>query len=264
MHDFKDARLDIIIGTMFSGKTTYLLSEISKLTQLNYKILYLNIDFDDRSDNFFSTHNPLFDKHFNFNNNVSMIKSKNLSNINILPYDIVMIDEAHFFDDLIEFTNSCLNQKKYVIVAGLQADFAGRKFGKILDLIPICTDIKRLHAYCAECAKNKYCRIAIYSKKIVNSEELTPDLRSTCADYNLAVDRHESATLWVDRHESATLWVDRASKEMRQIPDIGGADKYIPVCHEHYYDKIINNRSNDDILNSIDEFNKLLEENLEL
>jgi thymidine kinase len=219
MHDFKDARLDIIIGTMFSGKTTYLLSEISKLTQLNYKILYLNIDFDDRSDNFFSTHNPLFDKHFNFNNNVNMLKSKNLLNINILPYDIIMIDEAHFFNDLIEFTNSCLNQKKYVIVAGLQADFAGRKFGKILDLIPICTDIKRLHAYCAECAKNKYCRIAIYSKKIVNSEELT---------------------------------------------DIGGADKYIPVCHEHYNDKIINNRTNDDILNSIDKFHKLLEENLDL
>ncbi len=188
MHDFKDARLDIIIGTMFSGKTTYLLSEISKLSQLNYKILYLNIHFDDRSDNFFSTHNPLFDKHFNFNNNVSMLKSKNLSNINILPYDIIMIDESHFFDDLIEFTNSCLDQKKYVILAGLQADFAGRKFGKILDLIPICTDVKRLHAYCAECAKEKYCRIAIYSKKIVNSDELT---------------------------------------------DIGGADKYIPVCNEH-------------------------------
>jgi thymidine kinase len=253
MHDFKDARLDIIIGTMFSGKTTYLLSEISKLTQLNYKILYINIDFDDRSINYFSTHNPLFDKHFNFNNNVTMFKSKNLLKINILPYDIIMIDEAHFFDDLIEFTNSCLDQQKYIIVAGLQADFAGRKFGKILDLIPICTDIKRLHAYCAECAKDKYCRIAIYSKKIVNSDELTPDLRSACADYNLAVDRHESATLWVDR-----------ASEMRQIPDIGGADKYIPVCREHYCDKIINNRTNDDILNSIDEFNKLLEENLEL
>jgi len=219
MHDFKDARLDIIIGTMFSGKTTYLLSEISKLTQLNYKILYLNIDFDDRSDNFFSTHNPLFDKHFNFNNNVTMIKSKNLLNINILPYDIIMIDEAHFFNDLIEFTNSCLDHKKYVIVAGLQADFAGRKFGKILDLIPICTDIKRLHAYCAECAKKKYCRIAIYSKKILKSDELT---------------------------------------------DIGGADKYVPVCHEHYCDKIINNRTNDDILISIEVFNTILEENLEL
>lgn len=231
MHDFKDARLDIIIGTMFSGKTTYLLSEISKLTQLNYKILYLNIDFDDRSDNFFSTHNPLFDKHFNFNNNVIMLKSKNLLNINILPYDIIMIDEAHFFNDLIEFTNSCLDQKKYVIVAGLQADFAGRKFGKILDLIPICTDIKRLHAYCAECAKDKYCRIAIYSKKIVKSDELMP---GTCAE------------------------------EMRQIPDIGGADKYIPVCHEHYNDKKINNLNNSDILNSINEFHKLLEENLDL
>ena len=116
MHDFKDARLDIIIGTMFSGKTTYLLSEISKLTQLNYKILYINIDFDARSDNFFSTHNPLFDKHFDFNNNsikhinqiisdqdttelscneplqksgVTMLKSKELVKIDVISYDII-------------------------------------------------------------------------------------------------------------------------------------------------------------------------------
>ena len=48
MIDFKDGRLDIILGTMFSGKTTYLLSEIAKLAELNYKLLYINIDFDDR------------------------------------------------------------------------------------------------------------------------------------------------------------------------------------------------------------------------
>jgi len=118
MHDFKDARLDIIIGTMFSGKTTYLLSEISKLSQLNYKILYLNIDFDSRSENIFSTHNPIFDKHFNFNinNNITMIKTKELIKIDIIQYDIIMIDESHFFDDLIEFTNICLDYKKYVII----------------------------------------------------------------------------------------------------------------------------------------------------
>jgi len=198
MNDFKDGRLDIIIGTMFSGKTTYLLSEIAKLAELNYKILYINIDFDDRSTNVFSTHNPFFDNHVDFikkesiNKNVKMLKSRLLKDIEIESIDIIIIDEAHFFEDLVTFVNLCLEKRKYIIVGGLQADFAGRKFGKILDLIPICTDIKRLNAYCSECAKTKNCRIAIYSKKITKS---------------------------------------------RKNIDIGGSDKYIPVCREHYNDE---------------------------
>jgi thymidine kinase len=40
-----NGQLDIILGTMFSGKTTYLLSKMAKLAELNYSILYINIEF---------------------------------------------------------------------------------------------------------------------------------------------------------------------------------------------------------------------------
>ena len=189
--------LDIIIGTMFSGKTSFLLGQIAKMAELNYQILYVNIEFDNRSDNCFSTHNPFFDNHVDFikkesiKSNVTMCKSRTLINLEIKPFDIIIIDEAHFFDDLVDFTHKTLEEKKYIIVAGLQADFKGHKFGKIIDLIPICTNIKRLHAYCAECAKSKKCRIAIYSKRITKS---------------------------------------------KRINDIGGSDKYIPVCREHFFE----------------------------
>lgn len=208
MNIINGSQLDIILGTMFSGKTTYLLSEIAKLAELNYKVLYINIEFDNRSNNIFSTHNPFFDNHVDFikkesiKNNVTMIKSKNLIDLEINNFEIVIIDESHFFDDLIEFTNKCLDNKKYVIVAGLMGDFKGHKFGKTLELIPICTNIKRLHAYCSECAKNKICKIAIYSKKIVKCKK------------NI---------------------------------DIGGSEKYIPVCREHYYENnIIDNIEKND------------------
>lgn len=193
-----NGQLDIILGTMFSGKTTYLLSKIAKLAELNYSILYINIEFDNRSENMFSTHNPFFDNHTNFikknsiKNNVHMIKLKKLcanESINLNEYDVIIVDESHFFDDLIEFVGKCLENKKYIIVSGLIADFKGKKFGKTLDLIPLCTNIKRLHAYCSECAKNKKISIAIYSKKITKSKKSI---------------------------------------------DIGGADKYIPVCRFHY------------------------------
>lgn len=204
-------QLDLVLGTMFSGKTTYILSQIAKMAELNYSILYINIEFDTRSDNIFSTHNPFFDTHTDFikkesiKNNVEMIRLKNLFDTNIDLKDVIIIDESHFFDDLIEFVNKCLDANKYVIVAGLIGDFKGNKFGKTLDLIPICSNIKRLHAYCAECAKNKICNIAIYSKKIIKSKKSI---------------------------------------------DIGGSEKYIPVCRLHYKSDIIldnkikNNKSN--------------------
>lgn len=191
----ENGQLDLIIGTMFSGKTSYLLAKIAKLAELNYSILYINIEFDTRSENVFSTHNPFFDTRVDFvtkesiKNNVCMIKSKNLIGLEVSKYDVVIIDESHFFDDLVEFVNNCLGMKKYVIVSGLMADFKGNKFGKTLDLIPICTNIKRLHAYCSECAKEKKCSIAIYSKKII---------------------------------------------KCKKSIDIGGSEKYVPVCRYHY------------------------------
>lgn len=204
-------QLDLVLGTMFSGKTTYILSQIAKMAELNYSILYVNIEFDNRSETIFSTHNPFFDTHKDFvkkesiRKNVQMIKTKKLQDLNIDNQDVIIIDESHFFDDLIEFVNKCLDINKYVIVAGLIADFKGNKFGKTLDLIPICSNIKRLHAYCAECAKDKICCIATYSKRIV---------------------------------------------KCKKSIDIGGSEKYIPVCRTHFKQDILfedksKNKNND-------------------
>jgi thymidine kinase len=212
-------QLDIILGTMFSGKTTYILSKIAKIAELNYSILYINIEFDNRSENIFSTHNPFFDTHVDFvkkesiKKNVKMIKSKTLLDLDIELNDVIIIDESHFFDDLVDFVNKCLNLNKYVIVAGLIADHKGNKFGKTLDLIPICTNIERLHAYCSECAKNKKCSIAIYSKKIV---------------------------------------------KCRKSIDIGGSEKYIPVCRFHYNQMdLLNQNQSEQIKQKINK-NKIL------
>jgi thymidine kinase len=192
--DFSDGKLEIVLGTMFSGKTSFMLSKIAFFADLGFKILYINIEFDNRSQNTFSTHNPFlntkeYTQKGNIQKNVTMIKSKILNKIDFDPYDIVMIDEAHFFQDLVSYVHILLENKKYVIVGSLIADFKGNKFGNIYDLIPICDDIHRLQAYCGICAENKKCRIAIYSKRISNSDETI---------------------------------------------EIGGSEKYIPVCREHY------------------------------
>ena len=187
-------KLEIIMGTMFSGKTSYLLNKIALFVELNLKVLYLNIDFDDRSELEFSTHNPIFNsidfkKKDKINENLTMSKVRDFSNIIFESYDIIMIDEAHFFEDIIKFTKKLLDNKKHVIIATLIADYKGNKFGKVLDLIPICDEVVRLESYCIECSKQKKINKAIYSKRITKNKESI---------------------------------------------DIGGSDKYIAVCREHY------------------------------
>lgn len=195
--NFSNGKLDLIFGTMFSGKTTYMLSKIAFFADLGYKILYLNIEFDNRAKNIFSTHNPFlnseeYSARGNIEKNVLMVKTKtlkNIENIDYKMYDIIFIDEAHFFPDLVDCVKELLNNKKYVIVGSLIGDFRGEKFGNAIDLIPICDDIHRLQAYCSECAKNKECRIAIYSKRI---------------------------------------------NDTQNIIQIGGGEKYVPVCRSHF------------------------------
>lgn len=194
--DFSDGRLELVLGTMFSGKTTFMLSKISFFADLGFKILYINIDFDDRSNKTFSTHNSFlnskeYEKKGNVEKNVVMLKTNKLTDIEFDKYDIVLIDESHFFDDLVDFVHKLLDNKKFVIVGSLIGDFKGNKFGKVTELVPICDDIHRLHAYCAKCAENKKCRIAIYSKRL-----------SECAN----------------------------------MVEIGGSEKYIPVCRNHFQD----------------------------
>lgn len=192
--DFSDGKLELVIGTMFSGKTTYMMSKIAFFADLGFKILYINIEFDNRSDNSFSTHNPFinskeYGKKSNIEKNVTMIKTKELTNIIFTEYDIVLIDEAHFFVDLVYFVHKLLDNKKYVIVGSLTADYKGNKFGNVTDLISISEEVHRLQAYCGLCAKNKKCRVAIYSKRMSDCEDTV---------------------------------------------EIGGSEIYVPVCREHY------------------------------
>lgn len=193
--DFSSGKLDIIIGTMFSGKTSYMLSKISIFSDLGFKILYININFDTRSESEFSTHNPFinheeFKKNINVKKNLTMLKCEvRLESIDFIDYDIILIDEAHFFEDLVPFTQLLLKHKKYIIISSLSADFKGEKFGHITELIPICDEIHKLHTYCGICAKDKKCNPAIFSKKIIIDDS---------------------------------------------IISIGGIEKYIPVCRKHY------------------------------
>lgn len=139
--------LHIIFGPMFSGKSTKLINEINNLKMYKKNILIINSIKDNRVDNnYIKTHN-------NTKYEAIKVKDLDLSKINniVKKYDTICIDEAQFFENLVSFVTVLLQYDIYIIVAGLNGDANQRKFGYILDLIPLVNKIDKLSGICTEC-----------------------------------------------------------------------------------------------------------------
>jgi len=155
--------LELIIGNMFSGKSTELIRRINREKSIGKKIVVINYFGDNRySDDSIVTHD-----------NVS-IKSYKLKNLYDFPTHLIdntdsfFIDEGQFFEDLYGFVSELVDKyNKHVIVAGLDGDYRRMKFGFILDLIPICDSVTKLKAYCKICNDGTY---GPFTKKITQVE----------------------------------------------------------------------------------------------
>ena len=161
-------RIDIIMGCMFSGKSTEIIRLINRYKALEKKILIVNHSSDTRyKENSISTHSNIklecisLDKLSDIKENKEYSKEYNES-------DVVVIEEAQFFEDLHDFViNAADNDNKIVIVAGLDGDSNRNEFGDILKLIPKCDSVKKLHALCVKC-KDGTC--ASFTKRLVKND----------------------------------------------------------------------------------------------
>lgn len=186
--------LEVIIGNMFSGKTSYLLRELNIYSILGLKVLYVNNNLDTRSSKDFSTHNPIISSKGNIDS-ISLGSVNSKTQKIILEYDVIGIDEAQFFLDLTKSVLELVEKyKKRVLVAGLCADFKREKFGEILNLVPYCDSLIKLSSFCIECSKNNIIREAQFS--YLKPEKNEPSFSATVV--------------------------------------IGGNDKYTPLCRECY------------------------------
>jgi thymidine kinase len=140
-------RLELIIGNMFSGKSTELIRRINKEQSIDKRILVINYLGDNRySSDSIATHNSV---------TVKCLKVLNLYEISfdtINEHDSFFIDEGQFFLDLYPFVIKLVDvYKKHVIIAGLDGDSNRHSFGSIIKLIPICDTVDKLTAYCKKC-----------------------------------------------------------------------------------------------------------------
>ena len=155
--------LELIIGNMFSGKSTELIRRINREKSIGKNIVVINYIGDNRySNDSIATHD-----------NVS-IKSYKLKHLYDFPKDLIeqidsfFIDEGQFFEDLYGFVNDLVDKyNKHVIVSGLDGDCNRKKFGFILDLIPICDSVTKLKAYCKKCNDGTY---GAFTKKIKSGD----------------------------------------------------------------------------------------------
>ncbi len=148
--------LVLILGCMFSGKTTELLRRVDKLTSIGKKVLVIHSAVDTRvSDDVVETHNGIKKIAITFNS---------MKDVPFDDYDAVAIDEGQFFDD-IETIIPFLD-KKLVIIAGLNGSYNKKNIGFLHKLLPHVDDIIFKKAYCASC---KDIVPAVFSKRLTNS-----------------------------------------------------------------------------------------------
>lgn len=141
--------LEIIMGPMFSGKTTELCRRVRRLQHTNRTALIINHDSDDRygaSDQTL-THDNISCSSVPVNNLMSL----NDTEAYAVASDI-FINEAQFFPDLSEFVIRAVeNDNKNVIIFGLDGDYERKQFGSILELIPLADSLTKLTALCKLC-----------------------------------------------------------------------------------------------------------------
>jgi len=154
--------LALYLGCMYAGKTSKLISIYEKNQAAGISTCVINYIEDKRyHDNKMSTHDrkmisclPVKKVYDVFETNKTLLDST----------DAFIINEGQFFSDLYDVVKLLVNDHgKKVYVCGLDGDYRMKKFGQMLDLIPIADHVEKLHAVCTLCKAP-----ASFTKRLTN------------------------------------------------------------------------------------------------
>jgi len=153
--------IEVICGSMFSGKTEELLRRLNRAKFANLRIEIFKPEIDKRyRENEVVSHNE------NAHNSTVVKRATEILR-HVEEVDVVGIDEAQFFDDVLpEVCNQLANAGVRVIVAGLDMDYQGKPFGPVPHLMAIAEYVTKVHAICVKTGK-----LANYSHRISGGEK---------------------------------------------------------------------------------------------
>ena len=157
----RPGRIEVVCGSMFSGKTEELIRRMRRAQFARQKVEIFKPAIDVRySEEDVVSHDQ---KH------IQSTPIDSAGSILLLSSDIdvVGIDEAQFFDDgIVDVCNELADRGVRVIVAGLDMDYKGKPFGPMPALCAIADDVTKVHAICVKCGN-----LAYVSHRKVESEQ---------------------------------------------------------------------------------------------
>lgn len=165
----RQGRIEVICGSMFSGKTEELIRRMKRATFARQRVVIFK---------------PQIDKRYSEANVVShdrneipstpiakasdIITSLARTKDGEFDIDVVGIDEAQFFDmRLVDVCNELAGSNVRVIIAGLDMDFKGIPFGPIPSLCAVADDVTKVHAICVKCGS-----LAYVSHRLVHDDNM--------------------------------------------------------------------------------------------
>lgn len=166
-------RIDVIIGPMFAGKTSELLNRVNQAQDSGLRVMLVKSEKDSRySTKHIVTHDGKKKDCFSVSDlaDVKANYSKEYAECHV-----VAIDEAQFFKDLVAFCQMAADRdNKHVVIAGLDGDFLRKRFGQVVDMLPLADSVKKLSADCYFCAKHGAAGTsypAIFSLRITGTQD---------------------------------------------------------------------------------------------
>ena len=158
----RSGSIEVICGSMFSGKTEELIRRIKRALIANLKVEIFKPKIDNR-----------YDDAKVVSHDANAVQSIPVSaSIDILAYcetreiNVIGIDEAQFFDlQLVEVCEKLALKGIRVIIAGLDMDFKGRPFGPMPRLLSVAEYVTKVHAICQQCGN-----LATHSYRLVDDD----------------------------------------------------------------------------------------------
>ena len=153
--------IEVICGSMFSGKTEELIRRVKRAQIARQKITIFKPTIDIRY-----SHEDVVSHNQNAITAIPVEHPRLILHMG-QEADVVAIDEAQFFDDgIVEVCRKLANMGKRVIVAGLDMDYLGQPFGPMPNLLAIAEEVYKTRAICMQCG-----RLATFSYRIADSNQ---------------------------------------------------------------------------------------------
>ena len=163
--------LELILGPMFSGKTSKLLELYKQFNFCSIPVSIVNHSCDTRyHETMVSSHDKVMAPCFQCTELNQLWTIDKNAEFQLKNVDIILINEGQFFPDLYEVVVDMLKHGKKIYISGLDGDFKRNKFGHMLDLVPLCDKVTKLTSLCSLCKNGT---LGIFSMRLTKETEQT-------------------------------------------------------------------------------------------